>query len=168
MDAQKRIILGIDPGSRFTGYGIIWTCGSQQGLVTHGFIACKQAELHQRLYHIHAELAKVIAQHQPDEAAIEQVFTCMNHQSALKLGQARGAALTATAKYALPLSEYSARQIKKSITGYGASNKTQIQHMVRSMLHLTEFPQADAADALAIALCHAFHRSFAKRIAGEV
>lgn len=168
METAKRIIIGIDPGSRYTGYGVIWTQGNKQGLITYGYVQCKQTQLNQRLYQIHRELSQVIAKHQPDEAAIEQVFTCINPQSALKLGQARGAALTATAKYALPLAEYSARQIKKSVTGYGAADKTQIQHMVRSMLHLTTFPQADAADALAIALCHAFHQSFTKRIHGEV
>ncbi len=168
MDTNKRIIIGIDPGSRCTGYGIIWTSGSQQGLITHGFIACKQKELNQRLYHIYQNLSQIIAQYQPDEAAIEQVFTCINHQSALKLGQARGAALTVTAKYALPTAEYSARQVKKSVVGYGAANKTQIQHMIRSLLKLTENPQADAADALAIALCHAYHRHFQKQIEGTV
>lgn len=155
--STKRIIMGIDPGSRCTGYGIIWTDKAQQGLVVHGFIRCEQEHLSERLYYIHEQLSDIIMQYQPHESAIEQVFTCKNPQSAIKLGQARGAALTALAKYGLPVSEYSARTIKKSTVGYGAAEKTQVQHMVRALLKLTTTPQADAADALAIAICHAYH-----------
>jgi crossover junction endodeoxyribonuclease RuvC len=158
MQTSKRIIIGIDPGSRCTGYGLIWMDKSQYGAIDYGFIRCQQATLGQRLYHIYQQLSEKISQHQPHEAAIEQVFTCINPQSALKLGQARGAALTAAACFALPVTEYSARQIKKAAVGYGAANKNQVQHMVRSLLKLTVTPQVDAADALAIAICHANHR----------
>ena len=155
---SKLLILGIDPGSHTTGYGIIWTQGSKQGCVTYGQIHAKAADLNFRLQHIQENLLTLIKMHQPHEAAIEQVFTFHNPQSALTLGQARGAALVATAIYALPVSEYSARQVKQSVVGYGAASKSQVQHMVTLLLKLKQEPQSDAADALAIALCHANSR----------
>lgn len=161
---EKRLILGIDPGSRCTGYGIIWTAGSKQGCVTFGQILTKVTDLHLRLHQIQTELFTVIKTHHPDEAAIEQVFTFHNHQAALKLGQARGAALVATATHALPLSEYSARQVKQSVVGYGAANKSQVQHMVKLLLKLKKAPPSDAADALAIALCHANSQRLTKSL----
>ena len=155
MDNQKRIILGIDPGSRCTGYGVIWAKGSQQGYIAHGHIKTTNKALNFRLYEIQQALLQVIEKYHPDEAAIEQVFTLHNHQSALKLGQARGAALATTAAYHLCVAEYSARSVKQAIVGYGAATKAQVQHMVTLLLKLTESPQEDSADALAIALCHA-------------
>ncbi|MBT8506613.1 crossover junction endodeoxyribonuclease RuvC [Coxiella-like endosymbiont of Rhipicephalus sanguineus] len=155
MAQLKRIIIGIDPGSRVTGYGIIWSQGSRQGRITFGQIKAQGESLNYRLQQIEEGLRNIIATHQPNEAAIEQVFTFHNHQSALKLGQARGAALVATAVYALPVSEYSARQIKQAVVGYGAATKAQVQHMIQMLLQLEKVPPADAADALAIALCHA-------------
>lgn len=155
MTSQPQRILGIDPGSRCTGYAILSSQRDEQQLITHGFIRCQQTDVSARLYHIHQRLSEIIEEYQPHETAIEQIFTCANPQSALKLGQARGAALTTTAKYALPVSEYSARQVKQAVVGYGAATKTQVQHMVRSLLKLTSTPQADAADAIAIAICHA-------------
>ncbi|AKQ33278.1 crossover junction endodeoxyribonuclease RuvC [Candidatus Coxiella mudrowiae] len=155
MAQPKRIIIGIDPGSQVTGYGIIWSQGSRQGRITFGQIKAQGESLNYRLQQIEEGLRNVIATHEPNEAAIEQVFTFHNHQSALKLGQARGAALVATAVYALPVSEYSARQIKQAVVGYGAATKAQVQHMIRMLLQLEKVPPADAADALAIALCHA-------------
>lgn len=155
MAQPKRIIIGIDPGSQVTGYGIIWSQGSRQGCITFGQIKTQGESLNYRLQQIEEGLRNVIATHEPNEAAIEQVFTFHNHQSALKLGQARGAALVATAVYALPVSEYSARQIKQAVVGYGAATKAQVQHMIRMLLQLEKVPPADAADALAIALCHA-------------
>lgn len=165
MDNSSQLILGIDPGSRSTGYGIIWSNGSQQGLVHYGFIRTLSNSVGQRLHEIHQQLCEVIKCYQPQAAAIEQIFTCRNPQSALKLGQARGAALVALANFALPTAEYSARQIKKSVVGYGAAEKFQVQHMVRSLLKMTETPQADAADALAIALCHAYHQNLQTKLA---
>lgn len=164
MNYSRNILIGIDPGSRCTGYGVIWIQGQQQGMLTHGYIRCLQTTMSQRLYHIYHQLSEIIIEYQPHEAAIEQIFTCLNPQSALKLGQARGAALTALAAHALPVSEYSARQIKKSVVGYGAAAKIQVQHMIRSLLKLTATPQADAADALAIAICHANHRHLQHRL----
>ncbi len=155
MNKDKRIIIGIDPGSRCTGFGIIWSQGSEQGHITHGFIRCQENELHERLYKIHQQLTEVLSEFNPVEAAIEQVFTCRNPQSALKLGQARGAALVSLATHGLAVGEYSARQIKQAVVGYGAASKVQVQHMVKMLLKLDKSPQSDAADALAIALCHA-------------
>ncbi len=159
-------IIGIDPGSRCTGYGIILVNGSKQTCITFGQIVVRSADLNQRLHQIQDELTKIISTHRPTEAAIEQIFTVRNHQSALKLGQARGAALVATAASALPVAEYSARQIKQAVVGYGAASKAQVQHMVRVLLKMKESPAADAADALAIALCHANSQQLNKVLGG--
>jgi len=158
------IILGIDPGSIKTGFGIIKSEKSALSHITHGTIAAKGKTVAERLHHIHRELCTIIALHKPDEAAIEEVFVQINIQSALKLGQARGAALVALAHHALPIAEYSPREIKKTATGYGAASKEQMQFMVRAQLKLTVNPQADAADALAIAICHAQYRAFLSKI----
>lgn len=149
------IIIGIDPGSRVTGYGIIRVQGSQSFYVDCGCIRTATLQGAERLQHIFHELQKIIQEHQPLEAAIEQVFVNQNPNSALKLGQARGAAMAAIT---IPLSEYSARQVKQSIVGFGAAKKEQVQHMVQRLLNITDKLQADAADALAIALCHAHMR----------
>lgn len=146
-------LLGIDPGSRITGYGIIQVSASKLTYVTSGCIRVNAEELNQRLQNIYLGLSEIIAAYQPDEAAIEQVFMHQNVSSAIKLGQARGAAIVAVASR--PLAEYSARQIKQSVVGYGAAKKDQVQLMVQSLLNLSGKPQADAADALAVAICHA-------------
>ena len=151
------IILGIDPGSIRTGYGIIKKEKSNLSHVTHGTIAAKGNTIATRLHFIHEKLSEIIAEFQPNEAAIEEVFVQINVQSALKLGQARGVALIAAAKYAIPIAEYSARLIKKTAVGFGAASKSQVQFMIQAQLKLTSAPQADAADALAIAICHACH-----------
>jgi crossover junction endodeoxyribonuclease RuvC len=153
-------ILGIDPGSIRTGYGIVEISGkNRMTCLTHGYIATQGKDMSQRLLQIYQGLLSVIHSYQPNEAAIEQVFIQQNPQTALKLGQARGAALVAAAQQALPLAEYSPRKIKQSVVGYGAAAKVQVQHMIKALLQMTEAPQADAADALAIALCHCYHRS---------
>ena len=149
------IIIGIDPGSIRTGFGIIRSEKQNLTHVAHGTIHAKGNAMPERLHFIYRELSDIIAKYKPNAAAIEEVFMQINVQSALKLGQARGAALIALAKYALPIAEYSPRVIKKTMTGYGAAAKEQIQLMVRAQLGLSENPQADAADALAIAICHA-------------
>ena len=152
-----RIIIGIDPGSRITGYGIIQINRSQHQCLTFGCIKTGDDAINLRLQKIYSELCDIIKVYRPHEAALESIFTGCNYQSALKLGQARGAALLATAIHALPVSEYSARHIKKSIVGYGAASKMQVQNMISALLHLKQKPLPDAADALAIALCHAHH-----------
>ena len=159
------IILGIDPGSIRTGYGIIKSDSNNLSHIAHGTIITKGKTVAERLHDIHSTLCKIIAEHTPNEAAIEEVFMQINVQSALKLGQARGAALVALAQYALPIAEYSPREIKKTASGYGAATKEQMQFMVKMQLQLAVNPQADAADALAIAICHSQHRAFLSRIA---
>ena len=152
------IILGIDPGSIRTGFGIIHSEKNNLSHITHGTIHAKGDDVPARLHYIHRELCDIIAHHQPHEAAIEEGFMKINIQSALKLGQARGVALIALAHHGLSIAEYSAREIKKTAVGYGAASKEQIQFMVRAQLKLTVNLQADAADALAIAICHAQQR----------
>ena len=149
-------IIGIDPGSRRTGYGIIRVEGNHHSYLTSGFIDLLPYPASQRLKQIYLGIQEIIQMYKPLEAAIEQVFMHANPGSALKLGQARGAAIVALD---LPLSEYSARQVKQSIVGSGAANKEQVQFMVQRLLNLQGKLQADAADALAIALCHAQSRT---------
>ncbi len=156
MTNSPRIILGIDPGSRCTGYGIIGISGQDIKHIGHGQIRTKGDDLGSRLQQIHHQLNLVIDEFQPDEAAIEQIFTCRNPRSALILGHARGVALLAVSH--LPNSEYSPRTIKQAVVGYGNAEKSQMQHMMRALLGLTTQPPSDAADALAVAWCHASSR----------
>lgn len=153
------IIIGIDPGSRRTGYGVIRLEGNRHLYLASGHIDVSSYPLSERLRLIYLGLKEVISSHQPHEAAIEQVFMHENPNSALKLGQARGAAIVALD---MPVEEYSARQVKKSVVGHGAAKKEQVQYMVQRMLNLQGKPQADAADALAVALCHAQARNLKK------
>jgi len=160
------IILGIDPGSRLTGYGVIRLTGSQVTYLGSGCINVVRSlkgetepSLADKLKVIHDGVVELIQQFQPTEFAIEQVFMARNPDSALKLGQARGAAIVAAAVAGLPVAEYAARLVKQAVVGTGAADKQQVQHMVMALLKLTQKPQADAADALAVALCHAHMRS---------
>jgi crossover junction endodeoxyribonuclease RuvC len=153
----KTRIIGIDPGSRITGYGILDTDGFRHTYITSGHISIKGDELPQRLGMIFKEVAKVIAQWQPDSMAIEQVFLSRNVDSALKLGQARGAAICAGVNAELSVGEYTPRAIKKAVVGTGSAEKQQVQQMMQMMLGLKTKPQSDEADALAIAMCHANH-----------
>ena len=148
-------ILGVDPGSRITGYGFIQVHGQQLQHVHSGSIRTPEGDFSERLHVIFTELTGLIQQFLPHEFAIEQVFMHRNPNSAIKLGQARGAALVAAAQHQLPVSEYAPRQIKQAVVGYGGAEKNQVQHMIRLLLKLNATPQADAADALAIAICHA-------------
>ena len=149
------IILGIDPGSRRTGFGVIQQTGSRAEYVSSGVIRIPDTELPERLKVIFDAVSEIIARHQPQEVAIENVFMAKSAGSALKLGQARGAAIVAAVHANLPVAEYEARKVKQSVVGTGAATKTQVQHMVRTLLSLPGDPQEDAADALAVALCHA-------------
>ncbi|GIU35364.1 crossover junction endodeoxyribonuclease RuvC [Shewanella schlegeliana] len=148
------IILGVDPGSRITGYGVINCVGRQQIYVGSGCIRTTSDELPIRLKQIFDGLSEIIRQYQPDEFAIERVFMAKNADSALKLGQARGAAIVAATAANLPVAEYSATQIKSAVVGTGRAQKTQVQHMIQQLLKLPSAPQADAADALGVAVCH--------------
>ena len=149
------IILGVDPGSRTTGYGIIRADGRTIEYIDSGCIRVGEKPMAERLQTIFHSLAVLIGEYRPEEFAIEQVFMARNPDSALKLGQARGAAIVSAANSGLPVHEYSARQVKQAVVGTGGADKSQVQHMVQALLGLDRKPQADAADALAIALCHA-------------
>lgn len=161
------IVLGIDPGSRITGYGVVQNLGSKQLCIAHGHIATKAATMAERLLEIQNSICHIIEQFKPDTLSIEQVFMHRNVQSALKLGQARGVALASAANYALDIAEYTPRAIKQSIVGYGGADKKQVQHMIQQLLSLKKCPQEDAADALAIALCHCYHHRFLSRVAAS-
>jgi crossover junction endodeoxyribonuclease RuvC len=149
------VILGIDPGSRKTGFGIINYVAGRSEYLTSGVIRLPAGNLPERLKVIYASVTELILLHCPDQLAIEQVFMAKSAGSALKLGQARGAAIVACVAQDLAVAEYSARQIKQAVVGTGAADKSQVQHMVKVLLKLPAEPQEDAADALAAALCHA-------------
>lgn len=153
-------IVGVDPGSRITGFGVIAVQGRNTTYITSGCIRMGNLPFPERLQEIFTGLTEIIRLHQPSILAIEQVFVCRNVDSALKLGQARGAAIVAAMQQNLSVHEYTATQVKQAIVGHGHAQKTQVQHMVRVLLNLAASPQADAADALAIALCHAQQQGF--------
>ncbi|KAF0191382.1 MAG: crossover junction endodeoxyribonuclease RuvC [Gammaproteobacteria bacterium] len=161
-------ILGIDPGSRITGFGIIETRGHTSLYVTSGCIRVPPGDIPSRLKVIFSEVTDLIAAHQPDEIAIETVFMNRNVDSALKLGQAQGAAICAAVMQSLPVAEYTPAQIKQGIAGKGNAEKHQVLHMVKALLALQGEPQADAADALAVALCHSHlrHSGYGRAVAG--
>jgi crossover junction endodeoxyribonuclease RuvC len=152
--SEARCILGIDPGSRLTGYGVIHVQGRSVTYKGSGCIRTTEADLPRRLGEIYRSVCDLIDTYRPDEFAIESVFLARNPQSALKLGQARGVAIAAAVAADLPIYEYAARQVKQAVTGTGRANKEQVQHMVQVLLDLSGAPQTDAADALAIAVCH--------------
>ncbi len=152
------LILGIDPGSRKTGFGIIDSATGRSEYVTSGVIRLPEGALPERLRVIFANITDLLVEYRPQELAIEQVFMARSADSALKLGQARGAAIVACVARQLVVAEYSARQIKQSVVGTGAAEKAQVQHMVKLLLRLPAEPAEDAADALAAALCHAHTR----------
>ena len=152
------LILGIDPGSRVTGYGLIREHNRQLHYVDSGCIRTAEGELSSRLLQIFNGICLLMEQFSPNEVAIEQIFMHKNASSALKLGHARGVAMVACASHRVPVNEYSAREVKQSVVGYGAAEKIQVTHMVVSLLRLSDTPQTDAADALAIAICHSHMR----------
>lgn len=150
------IILGIDPGSRKTGYGIISKQGNRLIHVDNGAIFTRSAkDFPQRLEQIFTGLSAIIAEFRPDAVAVENVFLAKNAQSALKLGQARGAAIVAAVNVGLPVHEYTAMQVKQAVVGTGRAEKAQVQQMIKALLNLPEIAQEDASDALAVAICHA-------------
>ena len=148
-------ILGIDPGLRVTGFGILDRHGSKLDYVASGCIRTPDGELPARLKSILEGLLEVIALYAPMEVSVEKVFVNVNPQSTLLLGQARGAAICAAVSKDLPVSEYTALQVKQAVVGQGHAAKEQVQEMVKRLLNLGGVPQADAADALACAICHA-------------
>jgi crossover junction endodeoxyribonuclease RuvC len=159
-------ILGLDPGSLRTGFGIIDCAGGSLRIVAQGCIATSGGPLAERLRIIHSRVAELITLHRPSEIAVERVFLSRNADSALKLGQARGAALAAVPA-SLGVHEYAPRAVKLAVVGLGGAEKTQVAHMVKQLLAIELKLGADAADALAIAICHASSRRF-QRIAHEM
>ena len=158
-------ILGIDPGSRITGYGIIEkTSQGSSKYIASGSIRVKAESFPERLKQIFDGVTEVIALYQPTEMAIEQVFMHKNADSALKLGQARGAAICASMVAGLPVSEYAARQVKQALVGKGGADKSQVQHMVKILLCIQGELQMDASDALGISLCHSHYQQTEQRL----
>lgn len=155
--AAKVRILGVDPGSRRTGFGVIECHGADYTHVAHGCLNVGAAPMAERLRLIFDGLQGLIEEHEPAEVAVERVFVNRNVESALKLGQARGAALCAVPK-GLPVFEYAPRAIKLALVGSGAAEKSQVAHMIMTLLRLPERVAPDASDALAVAVCHAHSR----------
>jgi len=161
-------ILGIDPGSRITGYGVIDFHQDHARHVASGCIHLRGSDLTARLRAIFDGITAIVEDQSPQELAVEQVFFHRNAASALKLGQARGAALMAAVTRGLPLYEYSPTQVKQAVTGRGHAAKNQVQHMIKMLLCLRELPASDAADALAVAICHGHTAQTLARIQASV
>lgn len=158
-------ILGIDPGSLKTGFGVIDVNGAKTAYVSSGVIRLPAHEsLPARLKIIFDSMLEVIDEYQPAEIAVEQVFMSKSAGSALKLGQARGAAIVAGTFRDIPIAEYEAKKVKQSVVGNGGADKLQVQHMMKALLKLSATPQEDAADALAVAMCHINTRGHMNRI----
>jgi crossover junction endodeoxyribonuclease RuvC len=152
-------LLGVDPGLRFTGWGIVDAENNRLRHVANGVVKSGTGELAERLRRLHDGLRDVIAAFEPDGAAVEETFVNRDGQSTLKLGQARGVALLVPALAGIPVAEYAANTVKKSIVGYGHADKTQMMHMIGVLLPGAPVESPDAADAIAIAICHAHHIS---------
>jgi len=155
---ERQRILGIDPGSRLTGFGVLDCASGSTAYVASGAVRTRDGAFPERLRLIFHSVKEIVEEYQPDIVAIESVFMHRNAGSALKLGQARSAAICATFGFELEIHEYAPREIKQAIVGTGAASKEQVQHMVRSLLELDGDPAPDAADALATALCYAHQR----------
>lgn len=152
-------IIGIDPGLRNTGWGVIEVEGSRLTYVADGSVHSDDSlTLAERLAQLHQQLAEVLARFAPAEAAIEETFVNANPRATLKLGQARGVAMLVPAQAGLPVAEYAPNVVKKSVVGAGHAEKDQVKHMVRLLLPKAQMKSADSTDALAIAICHAHHR----------
>ncbi len=151
-------ILGVDPGLGITGYGLVSSADGRLVWEASGRIQTGDGDLAKRLKRIHDGLLEIMTEHRPDEVAIEDVFMARSFTAALKLGQARGAAILSAVNLGLPVFAYMPRRVKKAVTGVGAASKGQVQHMVRVLLNMRIVPGTDAADALAVAICHAHYR----------
>ena len=153
-------LLGIDPGLRFTGWGLVEADGNRLRHLADGVIATNgEAPVPERLRMLHEALSALLLQHRPDEAAVEETYVNRNGTATLKLGYARGVALLAPALAGIPVAEYGAKAVKKAVVGTGGAAKEQVQMMVRHLLPGALIRRADAADALAVAICHAHHRA---------
>ena len=163
---SKSRILGIDPGSRYTGFGVLDFVGDRPFYVASGTIKSPDGSFPDRLRKIFSSVNEIVEEYRPDVVAIESVFMAKNAGSALKLGHARSAALCATFAFDVEVHEYAPREIKLAVVGTGSASKEQVQHMVVSLLQLDGKPAADAADALAAALCHGHQRRLRSRLSG--
>ncbi|MEO0487377.1 MAG: crossover junction endodeoxyribonuclease RuvC [Pseudomonadota bacterium] len=161
-------VLGIDPGLRSTGWGVIEVAGSRLRHVANGQCGTASGELAHRLLVLFDQLSAVVAAHSPDVAAVEQTFVNKDGAGTLKLGQARGAAMVALARAGLPIGEYAPNQVKKTVVGVGHAEKQQVAHMVAMQLPGVNFSGPDAADALAVAICHAHHAQSANRLSAAL
>lgn len=162
--AEKLRILGIDPGSRLTGFGVLDCDGDVATYVASGSVNSIKGEFPERLKMIFRSVSEIVGQFRPDVVAIESVFMHRNPSSALKLGHARSAAICATFEFDIDVYEYAPREIKQAVVGTGAASKEQIQHMIRQLLRLEGDPSPDAADALAAALCYANQRRLNRHV----
>ena len=160
------IILGIDPGSRKCGYGLINTAGARLDYIACGVIRVETLEFADRLQAIFENISQIITEYQPQIAAVEEVFMGKSASSALKLGHARGAAIVACTNHKVEVFEYATRKIKQAVVGTGVAEKKQMQHMIKTLLKLPEVPREDAADALSVAVCHAHTQRTLIRLAG--
>ncbi len=160
------LILGIDPGSRKCGYGLVSANGSRLQYVACGVIRVETLDFPQRLLSIFRNISEIIEEYHPQVAAIEEVFMGKSASSALKLGQARGAAMVACSSQDLPVHEYATRKVKQALTGTGSADKAQMQHMICTLLQLPKAPSEDAADALSVAVCHAHTTQTLVKLAG--
>jgi crossover junction endodeoxyribonuclease RuvC len=159
-------ILGIDPGSKATGYGLIECQGNRLRHIENGIVAPRSSDaLPAKLQTIYRGLEQIIAEFQPEAMAVEQIFVAKNPRSALVLGHARGAAILAGVNANLTIHEYTAMQVKNAVVGYGRAGKQQVQQMVKALLNLPEVAQEDAADALAVSICHANSRTLNQAVA---
>lgn len=161
---RRRRILGIDPGSRYTGFGVLDFDGDRAEYVASGTIRSPDGTLHDRLRKIFTSVNDIVERYRPDVVAIESVFMARNAGSALKLGHARSAALCATFAFDIEIVEYAPREIKQAVVGTGSASKEQVQHMVVSLLRLDGAPATDAADALATAICHGHRQRLSERL----
>jgi crossover junction endodeoxyribonuclease RuvC len=162
--SEKRRILGIDPGSRLTGFGVLDFAGDRPAYVASGTVRTPEGSFPDRLKRIFVSVGEIVEKYRPDIVAIESVFMARNAGSALKLGHARSAALCATFAFDVEVFEYAPREIKQAIVGNGSASKEQVQHMIVSLLQLDGAPSSDAADALAAAICHGHQRTLISRL----
>ena len=152
-------VIGFDPGLRRTGWGVVDVSGSRLSHVANGVCVSEGADLALRLFSLHEAIERVVLDHRPDQAAVEHTFVNKDAAGTLKLGQARAISLLVPAQQGLPVSEYAPNAVKKAVVGVGHADKTQIQHMVKLLLPGVKLAGPDAADALAVAICHAHHRA---------
>jgi crossover junction endodeoxyribonuclease RuvC len=154
------ILLGIDPGLRFTGWGLIEVSGNRLRHIADGVLATDAKQtVPERLKHLHDGLLALLTQHHPEEAAVEETYVNINASSTLKLGYARGVCLLVPALFGIPVAEYAAKSVKSSVVGNGNADKDQVGMMVRRLLPGATIARSDASDALAVAICHAHHRA---------